>query len=277
MTKAKEKGLIELFQLVDYMALKSEPRRIPKGKITHKTKDEKPPRGAIIQRDYKYYRVTGSGPEDLEPVPDDFNVIYSPVMIDHARHFQLIFDRHWFKYQKEMPGASVDQYKRHSIKWLTQKIETVKKEAPGAWDSDPIRWAEVYIDDYLKAEAKETGMNCVLTPDVLRLLYKEMKGKYIEGREIDFVAAFIPEPLPPGFKRIKWVDVAPSGPNAGKSNQATLRAFLSVMKDDKTIRVDDVKLFIDKWGKGFKKISNRQNDASEKRNMQRFKKIIDGL
>lgn len=274
MTDVKTKGLVELYQLIDYMAVKTKGRPIPKRIFIHKKEGGPPPTGAIIERDNKYYRVISSDPEKLEPAPGDFNVIHTSETIAHARQFQNIFDTHWLKYRRQMPGASIDQYRRHAIEWLTQKLETVKKEAPSAWNAPVIEWVKAYINDYLKAETNEKGIKCSLSAGQLMDLYNRMKGQYITGHENNFVAAFTHEQLPPGFKPLKWIDLAPSGRNAGRSNEATLRAFIVAMKGDKTVRLDDVKKFADKTGKAFDKISNRQNDFYERKNIKLFNDLI---
>jgi hypothetical protein len=273
MNQPKTAGLVELMMLQDYMAAKFEKRvPLPKNKMIYwPAKDELPPAGAIIQKGHQYKLVRGQDPKLFPPLPDNFDEIRTPVVIKNTKYFPKIFDRHWNEYQQNYPGASPDQYRRHAAEHLTRQIETIRREAPSARDHEIIKLAEIYINDFLLAEDPETGINCQLNPDQLKRLFAEMQGHYIKGREIDFLSALTPDPLPPTFKRLKWIDKAAK---TGQANKSTLRAFLTAAKGGKAVTLSDAQKFVDDAGKAIELNKPRRGDL-QSRNVKRFTRLIE--
>lgn len=223
MKTVKQDGIVELMQLMDYIAPKFKITRLPGGK------SETPTTPATV------------------------------------KDFGKVFQRHYEQYVKDYPGTTPDQYRRHAIQWLTDKIDVIKRDAPTARHSETVKWAEIYIDDYLKATPQDYGIASILNPDQLALLYEKLEGSSVDARQSDFIAALSGEPLPPGFKPVKWL-----------LSKVSLRAFIHVMKDGQTVKAEDAKRFVDKSGRQIE-LSKPKKDKSHDDHTEKYKRLISRL
>ena len=195
-----------------------------------------------------------------------------------AKDFKRIYDRHLKEYQKKYPGASIEQFRQYSIEKLTQWMEVVKNDpkAKSAPNTDIFRWAEIYVNDYLKADSGRTGISGTLNIDQLKALHKVMvKGKYITGNESDFIAALTPNPLPPGFKPVKWIHKSKQGRTAQQSNKSSLYTFLYVLKGMAWAKPTDGHVFSDTKGKPI--TLNKPNDFATLNYLDTFELMIKSI
>ena len=255
MTTLKTDPIIALVDLRDYFAVKYETRTIELKNLI--CKDENPPRGSIVEKDGAFYTVFPELPNGLLPLPSDYNK--TKHIKDLKKQFREVFNRHFDNYQANFPGASVEQYRQYSIEWLTNKIGVITKEDAKHNFHEVVQLAKVYINDVLKAETKQYGIDGILNAEQLAKLLPLM-DKYVKAnRPADFIAALTPEPLPPSFKRLTWIKKT----DQSDPHKTALLAFITAIKggEDATVTANDFKLFAHSRGKSIEKPKPKKDNS----------------
>ncbi len=184
--------------------------------------------------------------------------------------FPAIFERNYQEHLQAEPDTTPQDYQQYAkdhLLYLMGKIES-RCKAPGKIGN--YRWAKRFYNEYL---INGLGFDSILTPEKLQFIYNEMK-QYCATSKKHFIAALTPRPLPPGFERVRWIDLNKKGKYVGKANQYSLRAFLEVVTGGKTIRKADVsRCFAQPNGQPIA-LGKPKKDAYYQRYIKKYGKLI---
>lgn len=182
------------------------------------------------------------------------------------RDFPAIFERNYQEHLQANPDTTPQDYQQYAKKHLSFLMGKIKSRYKSPAKIDNYQWAKRFNNEYL---INGFGFDSVLTPKQLQYIYPEMK-QYCATSLKHFISSLTPRPLPPGFERVRWIDL-----NRNKqSNQYTLRAFLEAVTDGKTIRKADVsRCFAQPDGQPIA-LGKPKKDAYYQRYIKKFRELM---
>ena len=185
---------------------------------------------------------------------------------NNKRDFPAIFERNYQEHIKTEPDTTPRDYQQYAKEYLSYLMGKIESRYKAPEKIGNYRWAKRFYNEYL---INGLGFDTVLTPRQLKYIYPEMQ-QYCATSQKHFIAALTPRPLPPGFERVRWIDL-----NRNKqSNQYSLRAFLEVVTGGKTIRKADVsRCFTQPDGQPIT-LGKPKKDAYYQRNIKKFGKLM---
>ncbi len=182
------------------------------------------------------------------------------------RDFPAIFERNYQEHLQAEPDTTPQDYQQYAKKYLLNLMGKIESRYKDPEKIGNYRWANRFYNKYL---INGLGFDSILTPQQLQYIYGEMK-QYCATSQKHFIAALTPRPLPPGFERVRWIDLNRNN----QSNQYTLRAFLEVVTGGKTIRKSDVyRCFAQPDGQSIK-LGKPKNDWYYQKNIELFRGML---